>query len=124
MAHGKSTLVRSISGRKFNIILNYYSTVRFKQEKVKNITIRLGYANAKIYQCPKCPQPDCYRSYGSDKEDNPKCPTCEEIMNLIRHVSFVDCPGHDILMSTMLTGASIMDCALLLVASNITCPQP
>jgi translation initiation factor 2 subunit 3 len=45
-------------------------------------------------------------------------------MTLQRHVSFVDCPGHDILMSTMLTGASIMDCALLLVASNIPCPQP
>jgi translation initiation factor 2 subunit 3 len=27
-------------------------------------------------------------------------------------------------MSTMLTGASIMDCALLLVAANIPCPQP
>lgn len=45
-------------------------------------------------------------------------------MNLIRHVSFVDCPGHDILMSTMLTGAAVMDCALLLVAANISCPQP
>lgn len=41
-----------------------------------------------------------------------------------RHVSFVDCPGHDILMSTMLTGAAIMDAALLLIAANQTCPQP
>lgn len=40
MAHGKSTLVRAISG---------VQTIRFKQEKVRNITIRLGYANAKIY---------------------------------------------------------------------------
>ena len=43
---------------------------------------------------------------------------------MVRHVSFVDCPGHDILMATMLTGAAVMDAALLLVASNMSCPQP
>ena len=42
----------------------------------------------------------------------------------LRHVSFVDCPGHDILMATMLNGAAVMDAALLLVAANETCPQP
>lgn len=30
-------------------------------------------------------------------------------MDLIRHVSFVDCPGHDILMATMLTGAAVSE---------------
>lgn len=45
-------------------------------------------------------------------------------MKLMRHVSFVDCPGHDILMATMLNGAAVMDAALLLVAGNETCPQP
>jgi len=45
-------------------------------------------------------------------------------MKLLRHVSFVDCPGHDILMSTMLSGAAVMDAALLLIAGNETCPQP
>ena len=44
--------------------------------------------------------------------------------NLVRHVSFVDCPGHDILMATMLNGAAVMDAAFLLVAGNETCPQP
>ena len=39
-------------------------------------------------------------------------------------MSFVDCPGHDILMATMLNGAAVMDAALLLVAGNETCPQP
>lgn len=38
--------------------------------------------------------------------------------------SFVDCPGHDILMSTMLSGAAVMDAALLLIAGNESCPQP
>lgn len=119
VAHGKSTVVRAVSG---------VQTVRFKDEKERNITIKLGYANAKIYKCtnPNCPSPQCYRSYGSNKEDEPMCevPSCNHKMQLLRHVSFVDCPGHDILMSTMLNGAAVMDAALLLVAGNETCPQP
>jgi translation initiation factor 2 subunit 3 len=45
-------------------------------------------------------------------------------MDLLRHVSFVDCPGHDILMATMLNGAAVMDAAMLLIAGNEACPQP
>jgi translation initiation factor 2 gamma subunit (eIF-2gamma) len=40
VAHGKSTVVKAISG---------VQTVRFKNELERNITIKLGYANAKIY---------------------------------------------------------------------------
>lgn len=36
----------------------------------------------------------------------------------------MDCPGHDILMATMLNGAAVMDAALLLIAANEPCPQP
>jgi translation initiation factor 2 subunit 3 len=39
VAHGKSTVVKSLSG---------VLTVRFKNEKERNITIKLGYANAKV----------------------------------------------------------------------------
>eukprot|EP01111_Echinosteliopsis_oligospora_P007110 TRINITY_DN2173_c0_g1_i2.p1 TRINITY_DN2173_c0_g1~~TRINITY_DN2173_c0_g1_i2.p1 ORF type:complete len:441 (+),score=123.32 TRINITY_DN2173_c0_g1_i2:84-1406(+) len=119
VAHGKSTVVKAISG---------VQTVRFKNELERNITIKLGYANAKIYKCqnPECIRPGCYRSYGSSKEDNPICerPGCNGKMALERHVSFVDCPGHDILMATMLNGAAVMDAALLLIAGNESCPQP
>eukprot|EP01116_Phalansterium_solitarium_P005003 TRINITY_DN1625_c0_g6_i1.p1 TRINITY_DN1625_c0_g6~~TRINITY_DN1625_c0_g6_i1.p1 ORF type:complete len:470 (-),score=159.75 TRINITY_DN1625_c0_g6_i1:408-1817(-) len=116
VAHGKSTVVKSISG---------VQTVRFKNELERNITIKLGYANAKLYKCPKCPRPSCYVSYGSNKEDTPPCPNaCGEKLQLQRHVSFVDCPGHDILMATMLNGAAVMDAALLLIAGNESCPQP
>ncbi|KAF7360784.1 Translation initiation factor eif2 gamma subunit [Mycena venus] len=119
VAHGKSTVVKAISG---------VTTVRFTNELVRNITIKLGYANAKIYKCENsgCPRPGCYRSYRSDKEDNPPCGRqgCNSRMKLVRHVSFVDCPGHDILMATMLNGAAVMDAALLLIAGNETCPQP
>merc|ERR1711916_228083 len=99
-------------------------TVKHSTELVRNITIKLGYANAKVYQCPKCPRPDCYGSFKSSMEETPPCQNCGEKMVLKRHVSFVDCPGHDILMATMLTGAAVMDAALLLVAANESCPQP
>ena len=120
VAHGKSTVVRAISG---------VQTVRFKNELERNITIKLGYANAKIYRCDDdaCPRPQTFRAYGSSKEDAPLCevPGFEDRrMRLLRHVSFVDCPGHDILMATMLNGAAVMDGALLLIAGNETCPQP
>lgn len=114
VAHGKSTVVKAISG---------VQTVRFKNELERNITIKLGYANAKIYRCANPTEgPGNYRSWGSSKPD-----TFEEdgkTWHLQRHVSFVDCPGHDILMATMLNGAAVMDAALLLVAGNETCPQP
>ena len=119
VAHGKSTVVRAISGVK---------TIRFKNEMVRNITIKLGYANAKIYLCrdPRCPRPECYTSQGSSHIDHFPCEvegfTGE--YELVRHVSFVDCPGHDILMATMLNGAAVMDAALLLIAGNEPCPQP
>ncbi|CAA7032044.1 unnamed protein product [Microthlaspi erraticum] len=86
VAHGKSTVVKAITT---------VQTVRFKNELERNITIKLGYANAKIYKCEddKCPRPLCYKSYGSGKEDNPNCdvPGFEKSkMKLLRHVSFVD----------------------------------
>jgi translation initiation factor 2 subunit 3 len=99
-------------------------TVRFKNELERNITIKLGYANAKIYQCkdPECPRPGNFLSRGSSTEDVVK--VGKWTYELVRHVSFVDCPGHDILMATMLNGAAVMDAALLLIAGNEPCPQP
>ena len=115
VAHGKTTLVRAISG---------IQTTKHKIEKERNITYFLGYANAKLYKCPKCPDLEAYKAYGANKEDKPKCETCGEELELLRHISFVDCPGHDILMATMLNGTSVMDSAILLIASNMPCPQP
>lgn len=119
VAHGKSTVVKAISG---------VQTVRFKNELERNITIKLGYANAKIYKCDnlKCPRPSCFISASSNREDIFNCTrtNCPGKFRIIRHVSFVDCPGHDILMATMLNGAAVMDAALLLIAANETCPQP
>ena len=100
--------------------------MRHFRELFRNITIKLGYANAKLYKCPTCPPPQCFKSYGSFKADEIKCinAECGATMVLYRHVSFVDCPGHDTLMATMLAGAAVMDAALLLVAGNQPYPQP
>lgn len=125
VSHGKTTLVKAISG---------IHTIKFGQEKKRNITIKLGYANAKIFKCPKCPKPSGYKSFSSNSPDIVKCDNkvegseegefCGTQLELIRHISFVDCPGHEILMAKMLTGASVMDAAILLVAGDKTCPQP
>jgi translation initiation factor 2 subunit 3 len=49
---------------------------------------------------------------------------CGEETEFLRAVSFVDAPGHETLMATMLSGAAMMDGALLLIAANEECPQP
>jgi translation initiation factor 2 subunit 3 len=102
--HGKTTLVKALSG---------VWTDTHSEELKRGITIRLGYADAVFYKCEKCGK-------YSVKE---KC-DCGEKGTPIRRVSFVDAPGHESLMATMLSGATIMDGALLLIAANETCPQP
>jgi translation initiation factor 2 subunit 3 len=80
VAHGKSTVVKSISGVK---------TIRFKNELVRNITIKLGYANAKIYKSDRAPY--TYEAQGSGFPDEYECADGSGgMMRLVRHVSFVD----------------------------------
>ncbi|KEG09024.1 putative translation initiation factor EIF-2B gamma subunit [Trypanosoma grayi] len=115
VAHGKSTVVKALSGVK---------TQKYHREAVMNITIHLGYANAKVFKCDKCELPAAYHAFPSSQPDKTDCPTCGSPLTLKRHFSFVDCPGHDVLMATMLNGAAIMDAALLLIAANEPFPQP
>lgn len=119
VSHGKSSVVRAITG---------VNTIKSKAEKERNITIKLGYANAKIFKCdnPECPVPQNYCSYASSQMTDPPCKreNCSGTMRLVRHVSFIDCPGHDVYMATMISGTAVMDAAFLLVASNEVCPQP
>ena len=44
--------------------------------------------------------------------------------DVTRKVSLVDAPGHETLMAIMVSGAAIMDAAILMVAANEECPQP
>ena len=98
--HGKTTMLERISGK---------WTDTHSEEVKRGITIKLGYADVVFYNCSE---------HGFTREK--KCDKCEKQ----RTVSFVDAPGHETLMATMLSGSAIMDGALLLVAANEECPQP
>jgi len=105
--HGKTSLVSKLTGK---------WTDTHSEEKKRGITIRLGYANASIYRCSKCPE----ESYTLMKKCIKHESDCEEKVN----VSFVDAPGHETLMTVMIAGTSMMDGVLFVIAANEKCPQP
>ncbi len=102
--HGKTTLVQALTG---------IWTARHSEELKRAMTIKLGYADGDIYECPDLPEPERYCT-------EPKSSSCR----YRRSVSYVDAPGHEVLMATMLSGAALMDGAILVIAANEPCPQP
>ncbi len=87
--HGKTTLLSQLTGK---------FTDTHSEELKRGITIKLGYADITIYKDGET---------FNTKKGNP-----------IRYVSFIDAPGHEMLMATMLSGASTMDAAILVIAAN------
>jgi translation initiation factor 2 subunit 3 len=87
--HGKTTLLSKLTGK---------WTDTHSEELKRGITIKLGYADIIIKK-----QGDNYNI----KQGTPE-----------RYVTFVDAPGHEMLMATMLSGAAIMDAAILVIAAN------
>ena len=106
--HGKTTLIQALTG--------VWTSVH-SQELKRGITIRVGYSDAAFYKCKNCESPLGYST-------TPKCPNCGKESELSRVVSFVDSPGHESLMANMLSGAALMDGAMLVVAANETVPKP
>jgi translation initiation factor 2 subunit 3 len=104
--HGKTTLVESLSGE---------WTDQHSEEMKRGISIRLGYADATFRECPGLDEPERYTVEET-------CPDGSESEHL-RTVSFVDAPGHETLMATMLSGAAIMDGAVLVIAANEPVPR-
>mgnify|MGYP002760251310 CR=1 FL=1 len=103
--HGKTTLVQALSGE---------WTDQHSEEMKRGISIRLGYADATFREVPGVDAPECY--------------TVEETVDgeetdSVRTVSFVDAPGHETLMATMLSGASLMDGAVLVIGATEPVPQ-
>ncbi|HJX49940.1 MAG TPA: translation initiation factor IF-2 subunit gamma [Candidatus Nanoarchaeia archaeon] len=88
--HGKTTLLSKLTGK-------FADT--HSEELKRGITIKLGYAEATISKDKK--------GYNIEGKGTP-----------IRYVSFIDAPGHEMLMATMLSGAAIIDAAILVVAAN------
>ncbi|MCX8190849.1 MAG: translation initiation factor IF-2 subunit gamma [Candidatus Aenigmarchaeota archaeon] len=105
VSHGKTSLTQALTGK---------LTLQHSEELKRGITIKLGYADLHVYRCRSCGR------YGNSS----KCVFCFSDSELQRTVSFVDAPGHEILMATVLTGSSIIDGALLVIAANEECPQP
>ena len=93
VSDGKSTLVEKLTGIK---------TQRYSSEKIRNITIKSGYANLKIWLT----------------KDN-KYTTTENIDNkLVNHISIPDLAGHSAYITTMLSSISLMDGAIIVIAVN------
>ena len=100
--HGKTTLTSALSGK---------WTDTHSEELKRGITIKLGYADIEIRK-------DAKNNFtNKEKVDGKKT-------ELIRKISLVDAPGHETLMAVMISGAAIMDGAILMVAANEVCPQP
>jgi len=104
--HGKTTLVQALSGE---------WTDQHSEEMKRGISIRLGYADATFRHCPDLEEPDRYTVDEECPDGSPSEP--------LRTVSFVDAPGHETLMATMLSGAAIMDGAVLVVSASEPVPQ-
>ncbi|MFX1325842.1 MAG: translation initiation factor IF-2 subunit gamma [Promethearchaeota archaeon] len=116
--HGKTSLVKALTGD---------WTDRHSEEQERGISIKLGYSNATILYCPACDEYTTdYLAEQGRKKGLPRytCPNCDGYLEFKRNISFVDAPGHEILMATMLSGASLMDGACLLIAADEICPQP
>ncbi|HTY44253.1 MAG TPA: translation initiation factor IF-2 subunit gamma [Patescibacteria group bacterium] len=88
--HGKTTLLSKLTGK-------FADT--HSEERKRGITIKLGYAETVIFK-----DKDGFNNKGKGTP--------------FRYVSFIDAPGHEMLMATMLSGAAIIDAAILVVAAN------
>ncbi len=88
--HGKTTLLSRLTGK---------FTDTHSEELKRGITIKLGYAEMTIY--------DDNGKFNNEKKGKP-----------VRYISFIDAPGHEMLMATMLSGAAIIDSAILVIAAN------
>ena len=104
--HGKTTLTQALSG---------VWTDTHSEERKRGISIKLGYADTAFYKTVDG------RFYAKGKHPEDRDDSDGE---LLRVVSFVDAPGHETLMAVMISGASIMDGAMLLIAATEKCPQP
>jgi translation initiation factor 2 subunit 3 len=104
--HGKTSLTKALSGK---------WTDTHSEELKRGISIRLGYADTTFYEYAGTNGPEKFGVHAEKDGHKGK---------VLRKVSFIDAPGHETLMTTMLSGASLMHGALLVIAANETCPQP
>ncbi|MEK6820668.1 MAG: translation initiation factor IF-2 subunit gamma [Nanoarchaeota archaeon] len=87
--HGKTTLLQQLTGK---------WTDTHSEELKRGITIKLGYA-------------DCIIKKGKEGYNTGEG-------QAVRYISFVDAPGHEMLMATMLSGAAMIDAAILVISAQ------
>lgn len=107
--HGKTTVVYALSG---------IWVARHSEEVKKAMTIKLGYIQIGIYECSGSEYPLTDGLLNKDK-----CPDSSE-PKLLRKISIVDVPGHEVLIATMVSGAAAVDAALMVVDATASVPQP
>lgn len=112
--HGKTTLVEAITG---------IWTSRYSEELKRGITIKLGYADTTVVKCPSCSPPQAYYT-SATAPPNGRCKYCNSELKPVRKISFVDVPGHEMLMAIMLAGTALMDGVLLVIDASQPCPRP
>jgi len=99
--HGKTTLVRALTG---------VDTDRLKEEKARGISIELGYAYVAVEAAPAA-QPR-----GADPARTVAARSVATDADPV--LGFVDVPGHERLVHTMVAGAGGIDFALLVIAAD------
>ncbi len=110
--HGKTTLVHALSG---------VWVARYSEEIKRAMTVKLGYITIGLYECSSIDGEFRMISDGLLKDG--KCPNGDEPV-LKRKVSILDVPGHEVLISTMISGISYIDAALLVIDASMPVPQP
>ncbi|MFB6470039.1 MAG: translation initiation factor IF-2 subunit gamma [Vulcanisaeta sp. AZ3] len=110
--HGKTTLVHALSG---------VWVARYSEEIKRAMTVKLGYITIGLYECPSMEGEFRVVSDGLLKDG--KCPNGDEPA-MRRRISILDVPGHEVLISTMISGISYVDAALLVIDASMSVPQP
>jgi translation initiation factor 2 subunit 3 len=106
--HGKTSLTRAIT---------HTWTDKHSESIKRNMTIKLGYADAIISKCDKCEGASAYTTSG-------KCTDCDEVPKPVMRISMLDAPGHETLMATAIAGSSVIDAILFVIAANEPAPMP
>ena len=103
--HGKTSLTRALTGK---------WTDTHSEEIKRGITIKIGYADTAFYRNK---EGTAYATQAQAEKEKGQ-------WEVSRHVSFLDAPGHETLMTTTIAASSILDGAVLVIAANEKCPQP
>ncbi|MFP3177507.1 MAG: translation initiation factor IF-2 subunit gamma [Thermocladium sp.] len=106
--HGKTTVVHALSGT---------WVARHSDELKRAMTIKLGYTSINLSKCDDA-EFSVAPSYLVEK-----CPNGEQ-PKPYRKISMLDAPGHEVLISTMISGVTFVDAVIMIIDATMPVPQP